>query len=154
MPITPWSLLSLVVALFPAGSPDPALADWPILESRGPSSRHFPEGSRLPDDAVILLRVGDVLVIERSVGPVTYRGPAYFRLRDEPAFRVVRRGFPAAGADPGGPPPGRWLPPVLAHDGPESVAEQGAREGFIICPGHARCPAPEGPAVKDSIGSR
>lgn len=130
------SLLCAVATLLPDGP----LADHPILDSRGPSAPHFPVGSSLPDDAVILLRLRDTLVIQRSVGPVIYRGPGYFRLKDEPTFIQPRRVGVTAGAGPVEPPRGRWLPPVLRRDGSESMAERGEREGFIICPGNPRCP--------------
>jgi hypothetical protein len=132
---------NLLCAVATASLPNAARADYPVVESHGPSARHFPEGSSLPDDAVILLRAGDGLVIQRSVGPVTYRGPGYFRLKDEPTFiPPPRRWAPRAGAGPHPPPRGRWVTPGFRHDGSERMAERGLRDGFIVCPGNPRCP--------------
>lgn len=55
-----------------------AYADVLILRSVGPSAGRYKAGQRLPDNARLVLRPGDVVALLRSGGTRVFRGPGSF----------------------------------------------------------------------------
>lgn len=116
----------------PAGVPKPAdaahagatggaapAATFIVVRVSGPSAASYPVGRSLPEDARIILRAGDSLVVLGARGTQSFYGPGTF----SPG---------AAGTAVGsGAPRGR-----SARIG----AVRSPTGRFVVCPGHPRCP--------------
>ena len=55
-----------------------AMADVLVLRAAGPSARSFPPGRRLPDNARLVLKTNDELIVLDGRGTRTIRGPGTF----------------------------------------------------------------------------
>ncbi|MEA3013767.1 MAG: hypothetical protein QOD42_2312 [Sphingomonadales bacterium] len=67
-----------LVAVFLLTGAASAAANVLIVRSTGPSARSYPAGRSLPDNARIVLRAGDTVVILAGGGTRTFRGPGSF----------------------------------------------------------------------------
>lgn len=67
-----------IIALAIAASATAAAAETLVVRSTGPSSRAYPPGRALADDARITLRDNDVVVVLAGRGTRTLRGPGTF----------------------------------------------------------------------------
>jgi hypothetical protein len=68
---------ALVAALLFAGAAS-AAANVLVVRSSGPSARAYPAGRSLPDNARIVLRAGDQVMVLAGGGTRTFRGPGTF----------------------------------------------------------------------------
>src|SRR4051812_22044471 len=66
-----------------------ASADILVLRADGPSARSFPPGRRLPDNAPLVLKASDQLVVLDSRGTRTIRGPGKFIAGVAPPARIA-----------------------------------------------------------------
>ncbi|MDQ4088435.1 MAG: hypothetical protein M3177_10575, partial [Pseudomonadota bacterium] len=66
-----------VAALLVAGAAS-AAANVLVVRSSGPSTKSYPPGRSLPDNARIQLQAGDTVVLLSSAGTRTFRGPGSF----------------------------------------------------------------------------
>jgi hypothetical protein len=78
----------LVAALLFAGA-SAASADILVLRADGPSAKSFPPGRRLPDNAPLVLKASDQLVVLDSRGTRTIRGPGNFVAGVAPPARMA-----------------------------------------------------------------
>jgi hypothetical protein len=67
----------LVAALLLTGAAS-AAANVLVVRSSGPSARSYPAGRSLPDNARIVLRAGDMVMVLAGGGTRTFRGPGTF----------------------------------------------------------------------------
>jgi hypothetical protein len=67
-----------LLALALAASAGAASADILVLRADGPSAKSFPPGRRLPDNARLVLKPSDELIVLDSRGTRTIRGPGNF----------------------------------------------------------------------------
>jgi hypothetical protein len=68
---------ALFAALLLAGAAS-AAANVLVVRSAGPSARSYPPGRSLPDNARLVLRAGDTVVVLAGGGTRTFRGPGSF----------------------------------------------------------------------------
>jgi len=101
-----WVRRALMVAMagfFPAA----ALADVLVIKAVGPSARQYPPGRRLPDNATLNLKNGDVVTVLKDRGTRIFRGPGRVSVASAPTPGPRSGGVRiAAGAVRGGPPTG------------------------------------------------
>jgi hypothetical protein len=81
----------LVAAFLLAGTAS-AAANVLIVRSTGPSARAYPAGRSLPDNARIVLRPGDTVVILAGGGTRTFRGPGSFSPTGAQGVRIADSG--------------------------------------------------------------
>jgi hypothetical protein len=81
----------LVAALLLTGAAS-AAANVLVVRSAGPSARAYPAGRSLPDNARIVLRAGDTVVILAGGGTRTFRGPGSFSPTGAQSVRVADAG--------------------------------------------------------------
>src|SRR4051812_44909148 len=67
-----------LIAFLLFASASVASADILVLRADGPSAKSFPPGRRLPDNAALVLKASDQLVVLDSRGTRTIRGPGKF----------------------------------------------------------------------------
>lgn len=68
---------ALLAALLLSGAAS-AAANVLVVRSAGPSARSYPPGRSLPDNARLVLRAGDTVVVLAGGGTRTFRGPGSF----------------------------------------------------------------------------
>jgi hypothetical protein len=81
----------LVAAFLLAGTAS-AAANVLIVRSTGPSARAYPAGRSLPDNARLVLRAGDMVVILAGGGTRTFRGPGSFSASGAQGVRMAANG--------------------------------------------------------------
>lgn len=81
----------LIAALLLTGAAS-ATANVLVVRSTGPSARSYPAGRSLPDNARLVLRAGDTVVILAGGGTRTFRGPGSFSPSSAQGVRTADSG--------------------------------------------------------------